>query len=78
MSLIPTSFLTSGSYDFEILDSELMEIVAAKIRALTALMNAVITIDHDYVPRVEAEAEMRQEASPVPQKEGVELEDNCH
>lgn len=66
-------------YDFEETDSQLIEIVTAKISALDSTYNAVITIDHDYVPRVEARAgESRLESSPVSQKEGVELEDYRH
>lgn len=38
-------------FGFELEDSQLKEIVTAKIRALDSSYNAIITIDHDYVPR---------------------------
>ncbi len=41
-------------FGFELEDSQLKEIVTAKIRALDSTYNAIITIDHDYVPREEA------------------------
>ena len=41
-------------FDFEQTDSQLEEIVIARIRALDSSYNAVITVDHDYVPREDA------------------------
>ncbi len=41
-------------FGFELEDSQLKEIVTTKIRALDSSYNAIITIDHDYVPREEA------------------------
>ena len=53
-------------YDFEHTDSQLKEIVTAGIRALDSSYHAVITVDHDYIPREDAGVGMRQEGpSPV-------------
>lgn len=47
-------FDIEAPYNLELKDSQLREIVTARIQALDSSYNAVITIDHDYVPREDA------------------------